>query len=590
MRRHLRRYAIGAMAAGLIAGGTAVALPARTVSWHPAPYGLSQTPEQLLPATVSAARPVRVVSTTVDPSGRPQVSVRTATDKATAGTYVASAQRAKNAVGVEVDTPLSALGADTYADQQWALPKTRTTDAWPQSTGAGVTVAVIDTGVDAGHPDLAGQVLPGIDFVTDTQGVSTDPNGHGTHVAGIIAALTDNSLGVAAVAPDAKILPVRVLDAAGNGYASDAAAGVVYAADHGADVINLSFGSATRSGTLSAAIDYARDQGVVVVAAAGNGRAKGSPVTYPAADPGVIAVAATDSSDKIASYSSMGNYIDVAAPGSDIVSTYPAGTGYATMFGTSMAAAHVAGIAALVISHQPGLTPDEVDAAISGYAVDLGPRGRDRDFGNGRVDAAAALAGADLIAGTPAPATTSPSAGRTVAKPRPSISAVASRSAVYGTTTTTVFSVTVSGRAWASRPVQVCIASAATAFDCTDATTTGLGTIVVTQPATGSFQVLLNVIATDTSEAAASPVVSYTVGSKVTVTRTAAGTLHVVLAGVPGQAVQIQRFDKKGWVLATGYRAEADHTVSRLTAGSRYRVVVPDTADVVGMTSPAVLA
>ncbi|WP_030438884.1 S8 family serine peptidase [Actinoplanes subtropicus] len=597
--KQTHRFAATALAAGLLAGGAAVAV---TENQHQAPYqtpfGLSATPDQIVPTTVTPTHPVRVVSTTLDPYGRPVVSASIATDRKSATALVSSAQHARNALGVELDAPITMLSApagdDTLRDDQWDLTKIHAMDAWASSTGSGVTVAVIDTGVDATHEDLAGQVLPGMDFVTGVAGAGIDPNGHGTFVAGTIAAITGNGLGISAIAPDAKILPVRVLDAAGNGFMSNAARAIVWAADNGANVINMSFGSITRSLAVSAAVSYARGKGVVIVAAGGNGRAMSSPVTYPAADPGVIAVAATDSSDTIAAYSSSGSYIDVAAPGNAIESTTTGGT-YASMFGTSLAAAHVSGVAALVAARQPSLTPDEIEEAIEENAVDRGARGKDKDFGYGRIDAAAAVTGADTIAGTPAPsASTSPapiaSPSRTVAKSRATVSVIASKSAVsYDTATSTVFTVTVGGRAAAARPVQLCIADPGQAFICSDTTTSASGKVVLTRTADASYQVLLFVPATDTAEAATSAVATYVVRAEVTVTKTAPGTISIDLTGDVGQVVQIQRLVKGKWMLVTAYRAVPNHTVSNLTKGQQYRVVVPDTLGVTGATSKNIL-
>ena len=347
--------------------------------WRPITHGLDDTPAELLPETISRSHPVRVVSTTVTSNGSPVITVRTATDATTATKLVHAAQQAQSVVGVELDSPVrvadAPAGADPLRYLQWDLTRIGTPRASSQSTGAGVTVAVVDTGVDATHTDLTGQVLPGGDFITGTEGQSIDPHGHGTHVAGTIAAIAGNNTGISGIAPDAKILPVRVLGANGGGYMSTAAQGVVYAADHGADVINLSLSSTTPTD----AVAYARSKNVVVVAAAGNARAQGSPISYPAADDGVIAVAATDSADNPASYSNRGGYVDVAAPGSGIVSTYPTAKGdaYMRMNGTSMAAPHVAAVAALIRSRYRTLNPDQVEAALESSAVNLGAAGRD---------------------------------------------------------------------------------------------------------------------------------------------------------------------------------------------------------------------
>jgi type VII secretion-associated serine protease mycosin len=410
------RYAVGVVVAGVLAAGAAYGLPPAEPLWNPVTAGLRQTPAELLPAAISPHHPVRVVSTTLDEQGRPVVTVRTATDRQSAAGLVERGQRAERAVGVEIDVPVSAAGTDTYRESQWDFAELRVADAWPASTGAGVTVAVLDTGVDATHPDLVGQVLPGADLITGAGDAGDDPNGHGTHVAGVVAALTGNDLGVSSIAPDAKILPVRVLDAGGNGYLSTAAAGVVYAADHGADVINMSIAARTSEAALTNAIAYARASGVVVVAAAGNERGLGSPASYPAAEPGVIAVAATDSNDTVAGYSTAGDYVDVAAPGTNILSTFPVAKGYdfAYSSGTSMASPHVAAVAALLKALDRTLSPDQIEQAIETSATDLGTPGRDDDFGHGRIDAAAALA---TVAPVTVPADATPTASEPATDP-----------------------------------------------------------------------------------------------------------------------------------------------------------------------------
>src|SRR5919107_4804097 len=338
MSRHLRRSAVGAMAAGIVAAALSVPFPGDTDTWMPVTRGLSETPEEILPTTVSAARPVSVVSTVLDEDGRPVVTTRTATDRASAESLVRAGQTAPNAVAVELDAEIHTMGvptgSDPYRSSQWDLAKIQAPAAWQKSTGADVVVAVIDSGVDASHPDLAGQVLPGVDLVAGTSGVSTDPNGHGTHVAGTIAALTGNEVGVSGFAPDAKILPIRTQNANGSGLMSTIATGITYAADHGADVINMSLGGGAQLSAVTNAVAYARSKGVVVVASAGNSRYYGSPISYPAADPGVIAVASTDSADHYSSFSNQGTYVDVAAPGSSILSTYPVSQGsYGSMSG-----------------------------------------------------------------------------------------------------------------------------------------------------------------------------------------------------------------------------------------------------------------
>jgi subtilisin family serine protease len=286
-----------------------------------------------------------------------------------------------------MDAPVHALGvpsgSDPYRSQQWDFTKIRVADAWQKSTGGGVVVAVIDTGVDSTHPDLKGNVLQGYDAIANRVAAGADGNGHGTHVAGTIAAVTGNGVGVSGVAPDVKILPVKVLSDSGSGTMSDTAEGIVWAADNGAQVINMSLGSSSKVAAVSNAIAYARSKGVTVVAAAGNERSSGSPTSYPGADAGLIAVAATDSADKFASYSNAGSYVDVAAPGSGNISTYKGS--YASLNGTSMASPHVAAVAALLKGYKGSLTPDQIEAALEKSAVDLGTTGFDNDYGNGWV-------------------------------------------------------------------------------------------------------------------------------------------------------------------------------------------------------------
>jgi subtilisin family serine protease len=324
MTKRMRKYGAGAAVLGAVAGAVSLTLPASPAAhggstmsrqfattadgadgrtdrtWLPITRNLAMSPERLLPRTVSPSNPVRVLSTHLDRDGRPVVTVRTATNRAAAAALVNEGQQAPGAIGVELDAPVSAASNDSLRSLQWDLDRLRTDEAWRRSTGAGITVAVVDSGVDAAHPDLAGQILPGADFITGQEGVAIDPHGHGTHVAGTIAALAGNGAGIAGLAPNARILPVRVLGDNGSGYMSDVADGIVYAADRGAHVINLSISSTVQVSAVSNAVAYARGKGVVVVAAAGNARRSGNPASYPAADEGVIAVAATDSADTVA--------------------------------------------------------------------------------------------------------------------------------------------------------------------------------------------------------------------------------------------------------------------------------------------------
>ncbi len=633
MSHHLRRTVVGALAAGTTAAALVVPFSdggdSRTPAaggWTPAVRGLDEDPAGMLPATVSAAKPVSVVTTALDSDGRPVVTTRTATDRPSAEGLIRAGQKAPRAVAVELDAPVRALGVptgtDPYASSQWDLAKIQAPASWQRSTGAGVTVAVIDSGVDATHPDLAGQVLPGVDLV---DGSGSDRNGHGTHVAGTIAAVTGNGVGVAGFAPDAKILPVRVLGADGSGSMSAVANGITWAADHGAQVINMSLGSSVQVGAVTTAIAYARSKGIVVVAAAGNARGSGSPTSYPAADPGVLAVAATDSADRYSSFSNAGSYVDVAAPGTGILSTLPPALGdYAAYNGTSMAAPHVAAVAAQIRAYAPGLGPDQVQQALERSAVDLGAAGKDVDYGYGRIDAAAALAAA--TPGTSAPVTSAPTTAPTTtpttapttrpttsptsrpttsptAAPKPTATTPpppavvqpvvtsdgASQTVVYATAVTTTFTVTAGGLPFAGRAAQVCLAEKlSTTFKCRTATTSTTGTVAVRRSVTVPYRVKLVLPATKTSTTATSDTHTYTVRSVATMEKRNR-SLYADLRGAAGQTVQVQRLVGGAWTTVATYRATARYTVRKPVAGAEYRIVVPDVAQMGGTVSNSVV-
>lgn len=276
------------------------------------------------------------------------------------------------------------------------------TTGWDAQTGnSSVTIAIIDTGVDLDHPDLANKIVTGYDFVNDDTSPNDD-NGHGTHVAGIAAAQTNNSVGIAGVCWGCMIMPVKILNAAGSGSVADEADGITFAVDHDANVINLSIGGSSDSSTEREAMQYAYDHGVVSVCATGN---EASPVSFPAAYDGLcIAVAATDNRDEIASFSNFGPEVDIAAPGVDIYSTIVPGTtlsasckdsndgtsnnGYAFCSGTSMATPFVSGQAGIILSQYPDYNVDEVAIKISQTAEDVNSAanpGFDEDIGSGRI-------------------------------------------------------------------------------------------------------------------------------------------------------------------------------------------------------------
>lgn len=260
-------------------------------------------------------------------------------------------------------------------------------DAWRKATGnTAMTIAVIDTGVDLTHPDLVGNLVPGYNTINPRDGVQ-DSNGHGTSVAGVLAATGNNNIGVAGVLWRAKIMPIKVLEEDGQGDERHLAKGIRYAVDHRAKIIVLSLGVVHASEVLANAITYAEQHEVLVVSAAGN---EGKEVKYPAAFPTVISVGGVDPNMRVNARSNRGNELSLVAPWS--VYTTKLGGGYATNQGTSMAAPQVAGIAALVWAKQPGLRAHEVRNILVASAKDLGPKGWDSATGFGLVQAADALA------------------------------------------------------------------------------------------------------------------------------------------------------------------------------------------------------
>ncbi len=323
----------------------------------------------------------------------------------------------------EPDFTAEALGTanDPFFTQgsEWHLAKIQAPAAWDVTTGAaGIVVAVVDTGVLASHPDLAGKVLAGgYDFVAnDTD--PTDENGHGTAVSGTISPASNNLLGVAGVTWANPILPVRVLDAAGSGTYSAISNGITYAADHGARIINMSLGGTSSSRTLQDAVNYAWNKQCVLIAAAGN---NGNNVSfYPAACSNVVAVSATDSADVRPSWSNYGSYVDVCAPGVDILTLYGADQ-YASWSGTSFSSPVTSGVVALMASKNPNLTNAQLVDLLLKNCDDIGAPGYDVYYGYGRVNASRAVIAAQgsVSADTVAPVATisSPLDGSTVKTP-----------------------------------------------------------------------------------------------------------------------------------------------------------------------------
>lgn len=295
----------------------------------------------------------------------------------------------------EPDFAAEAVGSpdDPYFGLQWGLTKIEASQAWDMTAGSpSINIAILDTGVDPDHPDLANKVISSVDF---THSASLDDvYGHGTHVAGIAAAMTNNAVGVAGLGYSSTIMNVKVLSDAGAGAYSWIASGIVWATDNGAEVINMSLGGSFASSVLEDAINYAWSKGVVVVAAAGN-NGDTAPM-YPAYYTNCIAVAATDANDARASWSNYGDWVDVAAPGMSIYSTLK-NDGYGYKSGTSMASPHVAGLAALVFTtvsdaNGDGKLNDEVRNLIEATCDDIGLSG----IGYGRINAAQAV-GSDPV-------------------------------------------------------------------------------------------------------------------------------------------------------------------------------------------------
>jgi len=299
---------------------------------------------------------------------------------------------------------------DRYYSTQWALIKIQASPAWDITTGdSNIVIAIVDTGVDLDHPDLAAKIWSnpkeiagnGLDddgngFIDDVRGwdfvngdnVPQDDHSHGTHVAGIAAAETNNSLGIAGLSWGARLMPVKVLNEEGEGTYFDVAQGIKYTADQGAKIVNLSLAGSDYSSVLKDAVDYAHNiMGCLLVGAVGNDN---GPVEYPARFPVVVAVAATNASDERAYFSNYGPEVDVAAPGVSIWSSLW-NDSYGYKHGTSQAAPYMAGLAALIWSINPTLTQDEVKSIIEQAVEDLGKPGRDNYYGHGRIDVNAAV-------------------------------------------------------------------------------------------------------------------------------------------------------------------------------------------------------
>lgn len=322
--------------------------------------------------------------------------------KASAELLKGELERDANIEYVEPDFIAQALGTsnDPYFVQgsQWHLSKIQAPTAWDTTTGSSTQpVAVIDTGVRASHPDLVGKVLVGYDFVANDNDAN-DENGHGTAVAGTVSPASNNQVGVCGVAWSNPILPVRVLDANGSGNYSAIANGIIYAADLGAKVINLSLGGTSSSRALQDAVTYAWNKQCVLVAAAGN---NGSNVAfYPAACTNVVAVSATNASDTRPTWSNFGSYVDVSAPGVDILSVF-GNDQYAAWNGTSFSSPVASGVVALMAAANSTLTNVQLVDLLIKNSDDIGALGKDVYYGNGRVNANRAVTAAKNFVAAP---------------------------------------------------------------------------------------------------------------------------------------------------------------------------------------------
>lgn len=289
---------------------------------------------------------------------------------------------------------------DPESQKQYHLDVINADKAWEITSGKpSVKIAIIDSGIDLNHPDLKARLITGRNIIRPSQ-KPMDDNGHGTHVAGIAAATAGNGIGVVGIAPNCSLMPVKALEN-GRGTDIDIAEAIVWATDNDADVINISIGLYTKSKALERAVKYAIGKNVVVVSSSGND-SKNSKIHLPSMIKGVIEVSATKvyltSSkvyEKFADFSNYGQQVSVAAPGEEILSTMPtykveltkeAGLKYGIMSGTSMASPMVAGLAALLKSQDASLTPAEIKQIIEKSSDDLGSRGYDSYFGNGRIN------------------------------------------------------------------------------------------------------------------------------------------------------------------------------------------------------------
>lgn len=427
MRRSVRLQLVAGASLALVLG----ALPASALATAPGPQpepsqGATLSPqatEELAPSAdldladlpveatdvTGSDASLRTASSEVTvmvtgPDGQPAVSKLRA-DSPQEAQQLAEHLDAERGVVAAPTTVMRALGpvnAEPLAPRQWNLNMVGAPGAWAYTQGAGVKVAVVDTGVDATHPDLVGRVLPEIDLLPGVAPLPAE-NSHGTRVASLIAG-SINKYGMAGVAPQSMILPVAALDPSGIGDSSTVARAIIAATNAGARVINLSLGGPDRDPVLDQACLYAYRHGAVVVAAGGNSFLEGNRIQFPAASPNVVAVAAEDATGNPAGFSNTGSYIDLAAPGEDILAAIPGST-FDVESGTSFAAPHVSGALALTIAANPRLTSAQLVSIITLTAQDdISGNGWDDQLGFGTVRADRAVATARvMVAGRIAP-------------------------------------------------------------------------------------------------------------------------------------------------------------------------------------------
>jgi hypothetical protein len=355
------------------------------------------------PQPSAPAVPGERIAVVVNHDGSPEIFTVQAAAGRTAE-LLATLARQPSVESAEIDGTAS-LSATTYTGtapqsddpgrtSQWALDRLRAEDVRAAFLAAGHSwsevpvVAILDTGIQGSHPDLAGRTVAGYDLIAGAPtapGASVDPHGHGTHVAGIVGANVGDGVGVSGLLDGARLMPVRVVDENGSGSLARIARGMVWAVDHGAQVLNMSLGSASSSQALAAAAEYAAAHGVVVVAAAGNSGASTNGREYPCTYSTVICVGATDAADHRAGFSTFGTQVDVAAPGNAILSTYK-GSQYYYGSGTSMATPYTAAAVALLRATYPGDSAASLAARLAHTADDLGAPGRDPATGAGLID------------------------------------------------------------------------------------------------------------------------------------------------------------------------------------------------------------